>query len=98
MKNMIRTLLKNKKPLLWGMTLLAVAVLLLGGNLISLVHNKLEMRRLQQQNIRLDREYQTLLQTKQALQEENPVLLEKLARTQYNLAKPDEIEFRFQNK
>lgn len=98
MKNMIRTLLKNKKPLLWGMTLLAVAVLLLGGNLISLVHNKLEMRRLQQQNIRLDREYQTLLQTKQALQEEDPALLEKLARTQYNLAKPDEIEFRFQNK
>ena len=98
MKNMIRTLLKNKKPLLWGITLLAVAVLLLGGNLISLVHNKLEMRRLQQQNIRLDREYQTLLQTKQALQEEDPALLEKLARTQYNLAKPNEIEFRFQNK
>lgn len=98
MKNMIRTLLKNKKPLLWGITLLAVAVLLLGGNLISLVHNKLEMRRLQQQNIRLDREYQTLLQTKQALQKEDPALLEKLARTQYNLAKPDEIEFRFQNK
>lgn len=92
---MIRTLLKNKKPLLWGIALLAAGVLLLGGNLISLVHNQIEMRRLQRQTILLDREYETFLQTKKRLEEEDPVLLEQLARTQYNLAKPNEVEFRF---
>lgn len=95
---MFHALLKNKKPLLWGIALLAVAVLLLGGNLVSLVHNKIELRRLHRHNAHLDEEYQTLLQTKQQLQEEDPELLEKLARTQYNLAKPDEIEFRFKTK
>lgn len=95
MKTMIRTLLKNKKPLLWGIALLAAGVLLLGGNLISLVHNQIEMRRLQRQTILLDREYETFLQTKKRLEEEDPVLLEQLARTQYNLAKPNEVEFRF---
>ena len=97
MKTMFHTLLKNKKALLWGISLLAVAVLLLGGNLISLAHNKIELRRLHRQNIRLDEEYQTLVKTKKQLQQEDPVLLEKLARTQYHLAKPDEIEFRFQS-
>ena len=95
MKTMIRTLLKNKKPLLWGLALLAAGVLLLGGNLISLVHNKIELHRLQRHNVQLDREYEDFLQTKKRLEEEDPVLLERLARTQYNLAKPNEIEFRF---
>lgn len=98
MKTMIRTLLKNKKPLLWGIALLAAGVLLLGGNLISLVHNKIELRRLHRHNIQLDREYENFLQTKKRLEEEDPALLEQLARTQYNLAKPDEIEFRFEPK
>ena len=98
MKTMVRTLLKNKKPLLWAIALIAVAVLFLGGSLVSLVHNKIEMRRLNRYNTQLDEEYKDLLQTKQQLEKEDPVLLEKLARTQYNLAKPNEIEFRFQPK
>ena len=77
------------------MGLLAAAVLLLGGSLLSLVHNKIELHRLQRQTVRLDEEHKTLLQTKQLLQEEDPALLEKIARTEYNLAKPNEVEFRF---
>ena len=98
MKTMLHTLLKNKKPLLWAIALIAGAVLFLGGNLVSLVHNKIEMHRLYRYNIQLDKEHEDLLETKKRLQEEDPFLLEKLARTQYNLAKPNEVEFRFQPK
>ena len=95
MKLGIKTVFKNKKPLLWGIGLLAAATLLLGGNLINLVHNRIEKHKLIRQNAQLDAQYQTLLQTKQRLEADDPALLEQIARTQYDLAKPNEIEFRF---
>lgn len=95
MHEIINTLARNKKPLLVGLCLLAVAALWVGGSVVSLVHNKLEKRKLMHQTVALEQEYQTLLQTKKLLEAQDPVLLEKIARTQYHLAKPKEIEFRF---
>ena len=98
MKLQIKNLIKNKKPLLWGLGLLAVVALFLGGNLISLAHNHVEKRKLVRQNTQLDAQYQKLLHTKQRLEEDDPALLEEIARTQYDLAKPNEVEFRFSDK
>ena len=98
MKELIHTLLNNKKPLLVGIALITIGVLLLGSNLMSLAHNKMEKHKLNQKNSQLDKEYQELSQMKQLLEKQDPQLLEKIARTQYGLAKPGEIEFRFQPK
>ncbi|MBR4592381.1 MAG: septum formation initiator family protein [Elusimicrobiaceae bacterium] len=98
MQNLIHTLLKNKKPLLAGILLLAIVVLFLGSNLMSLAHNKMEKHKLLRKNVQLDEEYQVLLHTKELLEAQDPQLLEKIARTQYGLAQPGEVEFRFQNK
>ncbi|MCQ2410013.1 MAG: septum formation initiator family protein [Elusimicrobiaceae bacterium] len=95
MKEFLRSILKNKKPLLWGAAFVAVGLLLLGGNLISLVHNKIETHKLTRQNELLDKEYEELLHTQEQLEQQDPALLEKIARTKYNLAKPGEIEIRF---
>ncbi len=98
MQELIDTLIKNRKPLLVGLGFLAVGLLFLGNNLLNLWHNKTEKRRLARQSVQLEEEYQELRHTKELLDNHDPVLLEKIARTQYHLAKPGEIEFRFENK
>ena len=98
MKEFINTLIKNRKPLLAGLVLLAVGCLWIGGSLLNLVHNKLEKKRLMRHKVALEQEYIDLQHTLERLKKQDPVLLEKIARTEYDLAKPDEIEFRFQVK
>ena len=95
MKSFINTLIKNRKPLFIGLGMLAIMMIWIGGSLVSLVHNKTEKHKLARQNEVLDQEYQQLLHTKELLEKQDDALLEKIARTEYNLAKPDEIEFRF---
>ena len=98
MKELINTLIKNRKPLLAGLGLLAVGGLWIGGRLLNLVHNKIEKKRLQHRRAQLEQEYVELQRTLGQLEKQDPVLLEKIARTEYDLAKPNEIEFRFQVK
>ena len=98
MKEVINTLIKNRKPLLVGVGLLAVVALWLGSSIVSLVHNKRETSRLAHQSTALDAEHETLLRTKELLEQQDPALVEKIARTEYDLAKPNEIEFRFTDK
>jgi len=74
-----------------------LCVFVLGGSILSLVHNKLEMRRLSHRRVELDNQYETLQVRLQELQEQNPALLEELARSEYHFVKPGEIEFRFKN-
>lgn len=98
MQELINTLVKNRKPLLVGVCLLGVVMLWIGGSLMSLVHNKMEKNKLQQQSKMLDQEHQELLHTKALLEAQDETLLEQIARTQYDLAKPGEIQFRFPPK
>lgn len=98
MKQFINTLVKNRKPLLAGLTLLAVGCLWIGGSLLNLVHNKLEKKKLLHRRIVLEQEYVDLQHTLGLLKNQDPILLEKIARTEYDLAKPNEVEFRFQVK
>ena len=97
-QELTQTLLRNKKPLLWGLALAAVVALFLGGSFISLVHNKIEKDKLTRKTKQLDVQYEQLLQKKEKLEAQDPQLLEEIARTQYHLAKPEEIEFRFEEK
>ena len=92
------TLRRNKKLLLWGLTLTAVVVLSFGGSFISLAHNKIEKTKLTNRSKQLDQDYEHLIWLKEKLEQEDPELIEQIARTQYNLVKPGEIEFRFNTK
>ncbi|MBO7191715.1 MAG: septum formation initiator family protein [Elusimicrobiaceae bacterium] len=98
MKEFINALVKNRRPLLAGIALLAVGGLWIGGSLLNLVHNKLEKKRLMHHKVALEQEYIDLQHTLELLKKQDPVLLEKIARTEYDLAKPNEIEFRFRVK
>lgn len=91
-------LIKNKKPLLLALAAAAVVALFLGGSFLSLVHNKLELRKLTLQSAQLDKEHEKLLAQKDLLEKEDPAYLERIARTEYHLVKPGETEFRFKTK
>lgn len=78
-----------------GIILLCVFVL--GGSILSLAHNKLEMHRLSRQRAELDKQYEVLQVRLQELKDQNPAVLEELARNEYHFVKPGEIEFRFNN-
>lgn len=92
------TLRRNKKPLLWGLALTAVVGLFFGGSFVSLVHNKIEKRKLLLRTKQLDSELEKLTQLKEKLEKEDPALIEQIARTEYHFVKPGEIEFRFTRK
>ncbi len=96
MQELVRTLIKNRKPLLIGLGLLLIVSLWLGSSIVNLVHNKIESKRLARQTIELDREHEALLLKKERLEKKDPALIEEIARTEYDLAKPGEIEFRFE--
>ncbi len=93
-----RFIQKNKKPLLGAVVLLAVIFAFLGGSILSLFHNKSELKKLNRQTVQLDEEYQRLSQKLNLLKKEDPQYLEHLARTRYHMTKPGEMEFRFQTK
>ena len=86
------------KSLLLTLGSAAVVIFLLGGSFLSLVHNKLELRKLTRQSAALDKEYEKLLAQKDLLEKEEPAYLERIARTEYHLVKPNETEFRFRTK
>ncbi len=93
-----QTFLRNKKLLLWGLALTGIVVLFLGGSFLSLAHNKMEKNKLMRRSKQLDVEFEKLQQLKTKLEQEDPELIEQLARTQYHLVKPGEVEFRFTEK
>ena len=76
---------------------IAAFCIFLGSSIFSLVHNKLELRRLTKKSAKLDVQYQQLLEEKKLLEQKDPKYMETLARTRYNMVKPGEIEFRFTN-
>ena len=72
-----------------------IAAFWLGGGLMNLTHNKLEIYRLTKKRKQLDAQYEQLLAQKKLLEQKDPRYMETLARMRYNLVKPGEIEFRF---
>jgi len=61
----------------------------------TLVHNMFELRALDKQEKVYEKEYRELNAEKARLLNENDGYLEQLARTELNLTKPGEMEFRF---
>lgn len=88
-------LLRNKKPLLLAIGTAAVVIFFLGSSFLSLVHNKLEMRKLTKQSAELDAQYEELTAKMNRLKKQDLAYIEEIARTQYNMVKPGEIQFRF---
>lgn len=85
---------KHRVLIVLGVMVLVLG-LFLGQSILNLGHNKKEKYLLKKQTARLDTEYEQLADTLEKLKQHDPALLEQIARTQYDLAKPNEIEFRF---
>jgi len=81
----------------WKVILVAGGLLFLAANrdFRTLVHNYMDLRALAREEARLEREYQELQREKARLLNEKDDYLEEIARLDLNLAKPDELEFRF---
>ena len=94
---MLKKWTAKQKFLLFFAVAITAAIFLLGGSILNLAHNKLELRRLAKKQACLDEQYQKLLAEKKLLEEKNPHYMETLARTRYHMVKPGEIEFRFRN-
>ncbi len=92
---MFKHLSPRQKLLFSGTLAVLIAALWLGGGIINLAHNKLEVRRLTKKRDQLDAQYERLLAEKKLLEDKDPQYMETLARMRYNLVKPGEIEFRF---
>lgn len=90
--------LPPKKLLISIGIVIGVCVILLGGSVGSLIHNKREMHKLTRKQALLDKQYIQLQQQLDLLKQQDKATLEELARTQYNMAGENEIEFRFQTK
>lgn len=88
-------LLRNRKPLLLFLGIATVVVIVLGKSFLSLVHNKLEVRKLTRQSAELDQQHQELSNKMERLEKQDLTYIEEIARTQYNMVKPGEIQFRF---
>ena len=85
----------RQRILLISAIVLLVFVLPIFGSILSLWHNKSELRRLTRKREQLDAKYEQLLAEKKRLESQEPAYMEMLARTQYNMVKPGEIEYRF---
>lgn len=98
MKDLKETLSRNKKPLLVALAATAVVFWFLGSSFLSLVHNKLEFKRLTQLSARLDKEHEALQARLDLLKKQDPAYMERLARVKYHMSAPGETEFRFHGK
>lgn len=87
----------RQRLLLISAIVLLVFILPVFGSILSLWHNKSELRRLTKRRDQLDARYEQLLAEKKRLETQDPAYMEQLARTQYNMVKPGEIEYRFTN-
>jgi cell division protein FtsB len=90
---------KNLSPrmkMIWASVAIVLVVLaVLGKSFYSLAHNKQETYRLQARESFLDQDYERLETELSNLREQDPATMERIARTQYNMVKKDEIQFRF---
>ncbi len=91
-------LIKNRKLLLWLLLAVILFCIFLGNNFLNLIDNKREQGRLTKHSVQLDKEYEELQTQLQLLKDQDPVYIEKVARVEYNMSAPDEIEYRFETK
>ena len=73
----------------------SIAFILSNKGVRNFIGNCFEMRNIKKQSVIIDKEIEELKTEKEKLLDKNSDYLEKVARTEFNLAKPDEIEFRF---
>ena len=92
---MLKHLSARHKMIIGAVVLVVLVLAVLGNSLYSLAHNKSETYRLRARAARLDKEYEELFVRLEKLREQDPALMEHIARTQYHMTKKGETEFRF---
>lgn len=98
MNELKAVLIKNRKPLLWLLLATVAICWFLGNSFINLIHNKFEQKRLTKLSAQLDKKYEQLQAQLDLLNKQDPAYIERLARVQYHMSRPGEIEYRFKKK
>lgn len=89
---------KTKNTILFLLLALAGLALVFNGSFLSLVHNTLELRRLNRHLSALDKEHGELQEEYQKILSGDKSYLERTARIKYHMKKPGELEFRIQKE
>ena len=88
--------LSPRMKMIWiSVAIVSVVVLVLGKSFYSLAHNKKEIYRLRAREAFLEEDYKRLEAELAKLREQDPATMEHIARTQYDMAKKNEMQFRF---
>ncbi len=87
--------IKDKIKIKYVILLGLLGFVLFNGSLLGLVHNRLELRKLEKQNRELDEEYTRLSAELERLEKGDVKYLEEVARTKYHMSKEGETEFRW---
>lgn len=92
---MLKKLSPRQKMIAGFAALVLLVLAVLGNSLYSLTHNKTEMRHLRARAAFLEKEYERLSEELDKLRAQDPATMERIARTQYNMIKKGETQFRF---
>ncbi len=98
MNDLKKIIVRNRKPLIAAALAVAAVCWFLGSSFTSLIHNKIELKKLSSQTVELDEQYEQLQEKLDLLKKQDPAYMERVARVQYHMSKPGETEFRFSPK
>ena len=90
----MKNTLKNKKNIFFILLFLALLFLLTHRTFMDLMHNSFTIRRLSKKSALLDKQYEELSKEYEDILSGKTDYIEDNARVKYNMAKPEEIEFR----
>ncbi len=84
----------NKKNLIFTAVFLIILFCLCNSSFIAVMHNSFTIRRLIKKSALLDKQYEDLSKEYQQILSGKTNYIEDNARVKYNMAKPEEFEFR----
>lgn len=90
-------IIRNRKPLIAAVLAVVAVCWFLGSSFLSLIHNKIEYKRLTEVSAQLDKQYEDLQTELALLKKQDPAYIERIARVKYHMSKNGETEFRFTN-
>lgn len=94
----MKKFLKNKRNIVLTVLFLIVLFVICNNTFFALMHNSFTIRNLTKKSAMLDKEYKNLNEEYQQILSGKTNYIEDNARVKYNMARPDEIEFRIKKQ
>ena len=90
----MKNFFKNKKNLIFTAIFVVILFCLCNNTFMAVMHNSFTIRRLIKKSALLDKQYKDLSKEYQEILSGKTNYIEDNARVKYNMAKPEEFEFR----